>query len=347
MTRPVGDHYRLITTLLDEHTHPAPALIRLYHERWEIETAFLALRHTQLGGHVLRSRDRAGVEQEVWAMLTVYQLLRMAMVEAVETRPGLDPDRASFTTALQTARDQLTHAAGIDGDNDASTEPTRQLGVIGAAVLATLLPPRRLRYSNRTVKCSTSRYRAVADDRPALPTPIIGIDITVHTPPINPAPLTRPRSRRPALRAVPAGPRPPRAATRRDLVTAILLREPRHDWAGQEIATLLGVPKRNMLTQLAEWFRLGFIHRTGKGTYALDTPPPGWQPPQNLPDPFLPGVLPGPAGAQANPDVGEESGKVQRPQRSPDERPCPATSVVHTSHAPDDTPTPGLPGPPP
>jgi len=31
--------YRLITTLLDEHAHPAAALIRLYHERWEIETA--------------------------------------------------------------------------------------------------------------------------------------------------------------------------------------------------------------------------------------------------------------------------------------------------------------------
>jgi hypothetical protein len=30
-------HYRLITTLLDEKCHPAGALLRLYHERWEIE----------------------------------------------------------------------------------------------------------------------------------------------------------------------------------------------------------------------------------------------------------------------------------------------------------------------
>ncbi|HEX2300033.1 MAG TPA: IS4 family transposase, partial [Pseudonocardiaceae bacterium] len=185
----VGDRYRLITTLLDEHTYPAANLIRLYHERWEIETAFLALRHTQLGGHVLRSQDRAGIEQEVWAMLTLYQLLRTAMVEAVESRPGLDPDRASFTTALQTARDQLTAAAGINPDPDPDPGSTGRLGAIGVAVLATLLPARRARYSNRRVKCSTSRYRAHDDDRPSLPTRIISIDIAVHTPPINFEPL--------------------------------------------------------------------------------------------------------------------------------------------------------------
>jgi hypothetical protein len=70
-----------------------------------------------LAGHVLRSGDRAGVEQEVWALLTLYQLLRMAMVEAIETRPGLDPDRASFTSALQAARDQLVSAYGVDADH--------------------------------------------------------------------------------------------------------------------------------------------------------------------------------------------------------------------------------------
>ncbi|HEX8761922.1 MAG TPA: transposase, partial [Pseudonocardiaceae bacterium] len=74
----VHNHYRLITTLLDDRRFPAAGLIRLYHERWEIETAYLALRHTLLAGHVLRSGDRAGVEQEVWALLTLYQLLRTA-----------------------------------------------------------------------------------------------------------------------------------------------------------------------------------------------------------------------------------------------------------------------------
>lgn len=56
----VGDRYRLITTLLDHHRYPADAVIRLHHERWEIESAYLALRHTMLDGHVLRSHVRAG-----------------------------------------------------------------------------------------------------------------------------------------------------------------------------------------------------------------------------------------------------------------------------------------------
>jgi hypothetical protein len=106
----VGDRYRLITTLTDHRRYPAHALIRLYHERWEIETAYLALRHTLLAGHVLRSGDRPGLEQETWALLTVYQLLRRAMVEAIETRPGTDPDRACFTTALEHARNHLINA---------------------------------------------------------------------------------------------------------------------------------------------------------------------------------------------------------------------------------------------
>lgn len=61
----VRDRYRLITTLLDHRRFPASDLVGLYHERWEIESAYLALRHTLLNGHVLRSGDRPGLEQEV------------------------------------------------------------------------------------------------------------------------------------------------------------------------------------------------------------------------------------------------------------------------------------------
>jgi len=149
----VRGSYRLITTLLDHRRFPAAAVVRIYHERWEIESAYFALRHTLLDGRVLRSGDRPGVEQEMWALLTLYQLLRMAMVDAVETRPGTDPDRASFTTAMEAAKDQLTAAAGVCPDG-----PADLTGVIGRAVLATLLPARRRRFSARKVKCATSRY---------------------------------------------------------------------------------------------------------------------------------------------------------------------------------------------
>ena len=102
-TRYTAD-YRLATTLLNPRPYPARALISLYHERWEHEVAYLALRHTLLQGRVLRSTDSVGVQQEMWALLTLYQAIRRAMVTAVESRPGTDPDRASFTIALTAAQ---------------------------------------------------------------------------------------------------------------------------------------------------------------------------------------------------------------------------------------------------
>ncbi|WP_420497386.1 hypothetical protein [Parafrankia sp. FMc2] len=46
ITTPGGrrtEAYRFATTLLDHHRHPARELIELYHERWEIESAFYEL----------------------------------------------------------------------------------------------------------------------------------------------------------------------------------------------------------------------------------------------------------------------------------------------------------------
>jgi transposase InsO family protein len=48
--------YRLVTTLLDHHQHLACELINLHHQRWEIETAYLEIKSTILGGRVLRAR---------------------------------------------------------------------------------------------------------------------------------------------------------------------------------------------------------------------------------------------------------------------------------------------------
>jgi hypothetical protein len=48
---------------------------------------------------------------------------------------------------------------------------------------------------------------------------------------------------------------------------------PRRSWTGKELAALLHLKPHNMLTQLAEWTRLGFLTRTSAGTYALATPP--------------------------------------------------------------------------
>ena len=168
--------YRLATTLLDPRRYPARVLIALYHERWEHELTYLALRHTLLEGRVLRSADPPGLEQELWALLALYQSLRRAMVTAVETVPGTDPDRASFTTALITAQDLLVRGQGV------VTDRVDLAGDIGRAVLADLLPPRRPRTSVRKVKSPLSRYNKKDPHRPDRSTPITALTITIDDP---------------------------------------------------------------------------------------------------------------------------------------------------------------------
>ena len=171
--------YRLATTLTDAHTWPASALVALYHQRWEIETAYLELKSSILGGRVLRARTPAGIDQEVHALLVCYQLLRLAMADATSTQPGIDPDRASFTIALNTARDQLIQAAGV-----LAATTIDLVGKIGRAVLDNLLADRRLRVSPRVVKRAISKYNARGPNinRTSYKA-TLSIDILTHQPP--------------------------------------------------------------------------------------------------------------------------------------------------------------------
>jgi hypothetical protein len=146
---------RLVTTLLDPARYPAREIAVLYRERWEVETAYFELKSTILGGRVLRARTPGGVDQEVYALLVTYQVLRTAIADAAGTVPGTDPDRASFAVALNAARDQVILAAGV-----LAGPATDLSGTIGRLVLASLMPPRRLRISPRVVKRAMSRYNA-------------------------------------------------------------------------------------------------------------------------------------------------------------------------------------------
>ena len=146
---------RLVTTLADPARYPARELAVLYHERWEIETAYFELKSTILGGRVLRARTPDGIEQEIYALLVTYQVLRTAIADATATVPGTDPDRASFTIALNAARDQVILAAGVIAGTAIDLA-----GTIGRHVLANLMPRRRLRISPRIVKRAISKYNA-------------------------------------------------------------------------------------------------------------------------------------------------------------------------------------------
>jgi hypothetical protein len=144
--------YRLITTILDPDI-PATEIIELYHQRWEIETSFLELKSTILGGRVLRAKTPGGVDQEVYALLVTYQALRTAIVDATIDQPDLDPDRGSFTIALHTARDQLVQAAGVIAETVIDL-----VGVIGRHVRDHRMPDRRLRTTPRVVKRAISKF---------------------------------------------------------------------------------------------------------------------------------------------------------------------------------------------
>lgn len=169
-----GASYRLATTLVDHCRYPAQALVRLYHERWEHEITYLALRHTLLQGRVLRSGDPAGLQQEMWALLALCQALRIAITDAVATVPGTDPDRASYQVAVETARAMVIQARNIlTGADDLA-------GSIGRAVLASLHPPRRPRVCARRVKSPLSRWNKHPPGKPRTCQRITSITTETH-----------------------------------------------------------------------------------------------------------------------------------------------------------------------
>lgn len=114
-----SEEFCLATTLLDPESAPAEELAELYHQRWQIETLFDAVKTGQRGGaeKILRSHHPDGVRQEVWAMLCVYQALRGLMADAAHAT-DTPPSRISFTRALQAARRSVTPAAAFPPAQD-------------------------------------------------------------------------------------------------------------------------------------------------------------------------------------------------------------------------------------
>jgi len=72
--------YRLITTILDPEQAPALGLAALYHERWEIETAFDELMtHLRAGELTLRSKTPDLIRQEFYGLLMAHFAIRSLM----------------------------------------------------------------------------------------------------------------------------------------------------------------------------------------------------------------------------------------------------------------------------
>ena len=100
--------YRLVTTLLDHPQAPATELAALYHERWDIETAFDELKtHLRGARIVLRSKTPDLVRQEFYGLLMTHFAVRGLMHEAA-LKADEDPDRLSFLHAVRVVRRKLT-----------------------------------------------------------------------------------------------------------------------------------------------------------------------------------------------------------------------------------------------
>ena len=103
--------YRLATTILDPGKAPAAELAALYHERWEIETAFDELKTHLRGAHiVLRSKTPDLVRQEFYGLMMAHFAIRSLMHQAA-LRADEDPDRLSFLHAVRVIRRKL-HSYG-------------------------------------------------------------------------------------------------------------------------------------------------------------------------------------------------------------------------------------------
>src|SRR5207245_3936116 len=93
--------HRPIPAFLSPEQAPAEALCLCYHERWEVEETIDETRNQQrVSQQPLRSRSPKLVLQELYALLLAHYAVRCLMLRAAQTA-GLDPDRLSFTGAIQ------------------------------------------------------------------------------------------------------------------------------------------------------------------------------------------------------------------------------------------------------
>lgn len=105
--------YRLITTILDWEKAPANELAALYHQRWEIESAFDEFKvHLRGARIILRSKTPELVRQEFYGLLLAHFAIRNLMHEAA-LKGGCDSDELSFVHAVRVVRRQIARYGAI------------------------------------------------------------------------------------------------------------------------------------------------------------------------------------------------------------------------------------------
>lgn len=154
-----GAEHRLVTNVFDREIAPEE-FAKIYHWRWDAEIAYDELKvHLMTVQHgkaktVFRSKSPALVEQEFWAMLGTYNLVRGLMADAGRTH-GIDALEISFTASLAVITDSLTL---IQRAADAEL-PRLHRRLLRDLAECRLDRPRRPRQWPRVVKSKMSNYR--------------------------------------------------------------------------------------------------------------------------------------------------------------------------------------------
>ena len=144
----------LLTSLVDANAYPASEIVRLYHERWEIELGYDEIKTEMLDREeAIRSKTPDGVRQELWGILIAYNLIRLEM-ERVASAAKVEPTRISFVNAMRLICDEwLWCAIASPG------AIPKHLQNLRAALTSLVLPPRRSdRSYPRAVKIKMSNY---------------------------------------------------------------------------------------------------------------------------------------------------------------------------------------------
>ncbi len=155
-----------MTTLLDPTEYPAHELIRLYHERWEIELGFDELKTHLIESRKnhLRTKKPVGVTQELWGLLLTYNLIRREMLLAAQSN-NVHPRRISFRSSLLWIRTFWLSAWRTKAGNI-----PKHLGQFRSTLDVLILPERRTERRNpRHVKIKMSNYARNRGKRKAEP----------------------------------------------------------------------------------------------------------------------------------------------------------------------------------
>lgn len=148
--------HRLLTTMLEPEQAPAQDLCLCYHERWEAEETIDETKNQQrLSQQPLRSRSPKLVLQELYALLLAHYAVRGLMLQAAQTN-GLDPDRISFTGAIQVLGQAILQSSFYSPE---LTMRALKRMCTDLASPGQLVAPRRLRFNCRVVKHICTRFR--------------------------------------------------------------------------------------------------------------------------------------------------------------------------------------------